>query len=145
MVEYMQFSSHEEMLDWLEKQRQEVQGRALSSEQEAVGYGDYFVRWIGSTTIFGRVLTWEEIVIGEDTATARRLDERHQIGWLWTFCQSDMDPHGDYGTVHRSGLWPISERLYLYAKAVDWSEDRLADWALEELIEAVDAARRHYA
>lgn len=142
MVEYMQFPSHQDMLDWLEKQREAVNERALAAEQQEVGYGSHFVRWTGSTTIFGRVLTEEEIREGEDPDVAEQLIRRHNEGWMWTFCQSDMDEYGDYGTVHRSAMWPISERLYLYAQSVGWNEDRLAEWALLELTAAATSAAR---
>lgn len=131
------FESIEDMQAAVEKWNSDANA-GLAVEQRAITYGDYWVRFydIGARIVdFGHVMTEAEYVEQETeegtdpdeiALNLQRLQARHDAGYLYGRAHSILNVTGEWGTTHRSNVWPIEERLYAAAQTVDWKIDQLS-------------------
>lgn len=136
MVHIQTFTTHEEMIAAL-------QGRAahalagLHAAQAALTYGDHWVQFAdldNRQILFGRVFTQGEVAKSEldsgasiaETATVLTdTDGALRGGYLYGRAHDRFNSDGELGTTHKAHVWPIEERLYLWARDVDWEIERL--------------------
>ena len=133
------FDSMEEMHEWMARQT-EAANDNLHPVQRDLTWGSYWVRFVdvrARIVEFGRVLTHEEAA--ERWGEEPGLDENMERGYLYSEAHSLMG--SDIGDTHRWNAWPIEERLFEAAKAVDWQIDRL-DEAMKLLLEIAFRQRR---
>jgi hypothetical protein len=129
------FESKEEMLDWMARQRAEVQARTLHPAQVAITYGSHAVRFIEDLVIFNWVPTLAEQ--DEDDEVLEAIDRRHRDdNMLWVRGYSTVEPRGELGYSHRSVMWPITARTFASARLVDWDWERMDSVAQFDLANA---------
>ena len=130
----------------------------LAPEQEGVGYGDYWVRFLPDRlVIFSRVMTRAEFIESE-TALAdpddpyaevelggivNHHDDSYARGYRFGWCFSTIEPTGEPGSTHIANLWPIEQEVFDQAKAVGWEIDRLPAESKALLEAAYQGYRKH--
>lgn len=137
------FDSPEEMAQAIrERQRHALAG--LAPAQANLSFGDCWVQFHDLDRrhiIFGRILTLEEVALGEllgdygdlredvewETVvtvieqTKANLDNGLMYGWA----HDRFNIEGELGHTHKAHVWPIEDRLFEWAKAVDFEINRL--------------------
>jgi hypothetical protein len=133
---FMEFESHEEMVDYLRK-ASEAAFEAITPQQEALTYGSYWVQFhdiANRQVVFGRVKTLDEtrdIIIGNGGTTAEVNAELKDIeaglanGYMFGIAHSGWYPEGELGDTHKSVAWPIPKELFEAAAKVQFQIDLL--------------------
>lgn len=124
------FKSLEEGLAWMSQQTEEANTQ-LAPQQRDLTFGSYWVRFVdvGARIVeFGHVLELDDIPMddedGESIETQRaEMTANTERGYLYSDCWSILG-YGR-GDTHRFNAWPIEQRLFDMAKAVDWKIDDL--------------------
>lgn len=118
------FNSLDEMLTWVAQARAAVQARTLHPRQEGIKYGDYALRFLDGLVIF----VYAEPPEGESEATVAEYARKDRDeDMLFCMCYSTVVTRGEYGWLHRSVLWPLSEEVMVRAAVVDWDPTELDD------------------
>lgn len=156
-MEFMEFDNVDEMFVWMRARTIDANAH-LADAQREVTWGSYWMRLFDPPiVIFGKVSTEAEMVAdetkvkpGEDPAevlaeaewTIARLRENHEAGYMFGMAYSLIEPEGEWGDTHRANLWPISEKLFLDAKACGWDMRVLRDGPYEESLAEFESAFR---
>jgi len=157
-MEFREFDNIEDMLaDMRLAENQANQG--LAPEQEGVGYGDYWVRFLPDRlVIFGRVMPKDEFINSEraladpddaefaEMELAGIIDHHEQSyarGYRFGWCFSTVEPTGEPGSTHIANVWPIDKELYDQAEAVGWNIDALPEDSKLDLEVAYQEYREH--
>lgn len=141
------------------RKAEEQANSSLAPEQEAVVYGDYWVRFLPDRlVIFGYVMPRDEFLASEraladpaDAAYAEmemagitdHHDQSYARGYRFGWCYSTVEPTGEPGSTHIANVWPISQDTYEQAKAVGWQIDLLPPDGKMELEAAYQGYRNH--
>lgn len=135
------FDSTEEMIEFLRERAAEAHA-GMADAQRGITFGDKWIRYIGEGQAeFGHVLPIETIAMnglesGESWADVveyvAHVGNRFSQGFLTGIASSALDDE-EHGETHKHSVWPIEDRLYDAAKAVDWDVTRL-DEAMRLLV-----------
>jgi len=127
----------------------------ICDRQKAITFGSYWVRFHVMPpgiviVIAGRVTTIEDFKTVEIEAggseeeleeTLPQLQSRHDDGYMFGRAYSVLEPEGEYGSTHRSVMWPIDKSLYDALKANSWDFTNLDDWEAAHLEDAYQSYR----
>jgi len=120
------FDSTEEMLGYMAEQEEKAIAEALS-EQWAITWGDYVVRFIDDLVIWGELETQVDVVEdagGEDEEETRyeleQILDSHGRGYRTGKWFSEVEPTGEYGSAHVVTLWKITKEEFETAGENDW-------------------------
>lgn len=151
LVEVLTFTSMDEMYAWMRAAREEA-NKGLHPAQRAVTWGSHWVRFHGDLVEFGKVATMGEVATGEmdegadpDEAaeTLMQIERAHQDGSMWGLAYSVLGPEGTWGFTHQALMWPVEERVFKAAKAVNWVPLDTPEWCRVLLAEARAAWHGH--
>ena len=115
--------------EW-EKRQQARALAALTPEQQAITWGDHWIRfwrepgWSGQApgiVIYGSVQPLEVLREHEEPETVERLIELHPR-FVFSNCFSVVEPGGEYGDVNRWEIWPISKEHFDLAARCGWDD-----------------------
>jgi hypothetical protein len=134
------FDSFDEAQAFMAAQREAAIAR-MAPWQKAIKRGDHWMRLveepIGLIAIFGHVLSDTELEQGEKQAgvsqaeweyTKRQLDASLANGYLYSMCFSIIEPDGELGSVHASGVFPITHDEFAKAMRRGWTP---GPWLME--------------
>lgn len=143
------YNSFEEMQADMARAEEEAQAN-VTDVQRTIAPGDYWMRPAPEYgfTIYGRAQTEEDLRRGYPAALdideAAELDaELEQFhsnverNYLMSEAFSVACPHGEFGSVHRSVMWPISAEQFADARDRGW--DPSGEWVVNKLIEMIEA------
>lgn len=135
-MEFREFADLEEMFNAMERGTQAAIA-AASPEQNAITYGDYFIRPYleYDLLIFGYIMTEEELYSSsayegveqaeidyEKSSAKRNYDRGYRFGRAYSVAVVD----GELGDTHVSTMIPITKENFEAAKAVNWDADEIA-------------------
>lgn len=132
MVHVQSFDSAEEMFAAMAQATEDANAR-LAPHQRDLTFGSYWVRFYDVTERiieFGRVFTLDEIPFEPEDGYPVEVQRQEMIenterGYLYSEANSILGTEN--GDTHRYNAWPIEQRLFDMAKAVDWKIDDLDD------------------
>lgn len=144
MAEALTFGSQEQMIAWMQEQREARDRRAemLAPKQEELTWGSYWVRFLEGLVIFGRVMTEEELAEEEDDAPDH-FERLMRRGTMWSLCYSALVVDGEWGSVDKAIVWPINKATFERAKAYHFDTNRVPEWTAFDLTTAFEEFRRH--
>jgi hypothetical protein len=136
-VNFIKFKNFEEMQAYLIQAQADADSH-VTPAQRAIGYGDYWARFIdvGNRIVeFGRVYTLTEVrrLEVEAGATAQEADfavsdteqSMKNGNFLYGRAASILLPNGESGYTHKANVWPIEESLWAAAAECGWNIDVL--------------------
>jgi hypothetical protein len=157
-MEMFEFHSIEDAFAFMAQQRERAK-RSMTERQKAIQPGDYFFRPVpygggvgrdGRATrpmqlpVWGRILTIEELAEKEDSTTMRMLAQSREDGYHYSISYSDIEPDGEYGSVHACVMLPITKGQFEIAQAHKWDpkngqvvQGKVAPW-FQAQIEAIN-------
>lgn len=129
---------HVESFDSIESMQEELHRRSadamagLARQQRDLTLGSYWVQFQFEDdeplVIFGHVVDEDEWALNsegyEGTAEEQR-QAMNQTGLMFGRAASKHFPDPELGYTHKASAWPIEQRLFEMAQAVDWDIDRL--------------------
>jgi hypothetical protein len=127
------FNSDEEMWNAIRKGILTAKERA-TPEQNAITYGDYWMRVWEDFLIFGTIshpddLDAAERLLGaseeEIKAERKMLAESYENGFRFGKAYSVIVPEGELGDTHVSEMTKITKEEFEEAKALGWGDDVL--------------------
>jgi len=139
------FDSDEEFIAALRESRESVVNRPLAAEQEAIGWGAHAVRFMDSLVVFAYVLDLPTLRAQEDREVVDNLALAHNDGFMWCMCYSTRVPDGEYGSLHRSVLWPLTDRTFTACRTAGWDINALPQWVTDSMKFAYDGYRNYVA
>jgi hypothetical protein len=123
------FDSMEEAQEAM-AQAERIANALVTSEQVAIGYGDYWCSAFDDFLIWGRVSTLEEL----DAESARLSNDPEEVrgehdvivsaharGYRFGWCYSIVEPEGELGSTHISRMIPLDQRQFDKAKEHGWN------------------------
>lgn len=126
----MEFNDIDEALAWIQK-NEELANRKVHPIQQKVVRGTYALRlYAEELTIYGYVLSEEEVRQGEVDAgadedelnfTMEHLEGSYQRGYRFGKWHSVACHDGELGDAHVSTLMPITKEDFELAKLSDWN------------------------
>jgi hypothetical protein len=130
------FDSHEEMLDRIAQGVEAAKSRA-TPRQNAITYGDYWMRAWDDIMIFGYIYTKEEMDAIEIKlgASQEELEYEHRVydrsyrdGFRFGKAYSVIEPNGELGDTHVCDMIKITKEEFYAAKALNWSQTEIANF-----------------
>lgn len=125
------FDNFDEAMDWMQRQENKANSRVHPIQHE-VKRGAHAMRPHREFTIFGYVLTTEEIASAETECgadamelshTMKMLAESYQRGYRHGRWYSVVEPEGELGDAHISNLIPITQEDFELALLHKWQLD----------------------
>lgn len=132
----MTFEFFESIDDMLNKMAadEDAANRAATPEQQAIGYGDYFIRlWPvmmeDNLAIYGQVMPRDKFIEEEKNAgaddaelswTVSTHDSAFKRGYRFGWHYSEVEPDGELGSTHVSVMMKISKEEFDAARDRGW-------------------------
>lgn len=128
MMGFKEFDNVEDMFDYIDKGVTAAR-EAMTPEQAAITYGDYWMRVDAPVLIFGHIYTKEEFDKAELDAGAseEELEYEHKIyensynnGFRFGWAYSAWEPAGELGDTHVLNMIKITKEQFEEAKRYQW-------------------------
>lgn len=130
MVVVQSFDNFDDMMNAISKGVESAKAR-MTPEQEAITYGDYWMRVWEGIPIFGYIIPRDELEASERELGATDeeieyendvLDASYANGFRFGRAYSVMEPDGELGDTHVIDMIPITKEQFEEAKSLGWGE-----------------------
>lgn len=129
------FDNTDDMFAAISRGVEQAKARATPA-QNAITYGDYWMRAWEDILIFGYIYTREEMDAAEVKlgATQEELEYEHQVydrsyadGFRFGRAYSVIEPDGELGDTHVSDMVKITKEEFESAKSLNWDFEQVVD------------------